>query len=252
MKKILIMLSLCALFFGCTRDWGIPTTQNYPINASFDGLDVSNAFQVTMSDEVTDVVVTVGDLAHERVVVLVKNGKLHIGFKPNTMYNGTAYAIIPTSVLRDLDLSGASSFNGDLTGDDVEIELSGASFYRGNVMAHDLNIDLSGASSCESTVETDKLDVDLSGAAMLTVGGYCQNSMEIDLSGGSRLNASSLNASAIHGNISGGSTADVTCCSSLNVELSGGSTLTYGIISDDCHPVVNCPCSGGSMVRPRN
>ena len=244
-------MSLCALFFGCTKDWGAPTTQNYPINAAYTGLDVSNAFQVTVSDEVTDVVVTVGDLAQERVIVEVKNGKLHIGFKPNTMYNGTAQAIIPASVLRDLDLSGASSFTGDLSGDDVEIDLSGASFYRGNVMAHNLDIDLSGASTCNSNVETDKLDVELSGAASLTIGGYCQNTMGIGLSGGSRLNAANLAAPVIHGNISGGSTADVTCCSSLNVELSGGSTLVYGVISDDCHPVVNCPCSGGSMVRPR-
>ena len=251
MKKTLIMLSLCALFFGCTKDWGIPTTQNYPINAAYTGLDVSNAFQVTVSDEVTDVVVTVGDLAHERVMVEVKNGKLHIGFKPNTMYNGTAQAIIPASVLRDIDLSGASSFTGDLSGDKVDIDLSGASFFRGNVLAHDLDIDLSGASTCESNVEIDKLDVELSGASTLTIGGNCQNSMEINLSGGSRLNAVNLNAPVIHGNMSGGSTADVTCCSSLNVELSGGSTLVYGVFSDECHPIVNCPCSGGSMVRPR-
>ena len=251
MKKTLIMLSLCALFFGCTKNWGTPTTRNYPINAVYTGLNASHAFQVTESNEVTDVVVTVGDLAQERVIVEVKNGKLFIGFKPNTMYNGTAYAIIPTSVLRDLELSGASSFTGDLSGDDVDIDLSGASSYRGNVTADEIDMDLSGASSYTGNATANKLSINLSGASNVTVDGSCQNTMKIGLSGGSQLNASALNASAIHGNMSGGSTANVTCCSSLNVELSGGSTLIYGTISDDCHPVVNCPCSGGSMVRTR-
>lgn len=245
------MLSLCALFCGCTKDWGTPTTQNYPINAPYSGLEVSGAFQVTVSDQVTDVVVTVGDLAHQRVVVEVRNGKLHIGFKSNTMYNGTATAVIPVSVLRDLDLSGASSFTGDLEGDKVDIDLSGASVYKGDVTAHDIDFDLSGASFCEGNVETDKLSFELSGASSATVSGYCQNMMEMDLSGASHINAAHLNVSDIRGSMSGGSYADVTCCSSLNVSLSGGSTLVYGVISEECHPIVNCPCSGGSIVRPR-
>jgi hypothetical protein len=113
MKKTIILLSLCVLFFGCTKDWGSPATKNYPINGSYTGLDVSNAFQVTVSDEVTDVVVTVGELAHDRVIVKVINGELQIGFKPNTRYNGTAKAVIPANAnLSDLDLSGASSFVG--------------------------------------------------------------------------------------------------------------------------------------------
>ena len=222
MKKTLIMLSLCALFCGCTKDWGLPTTRNYPINGPFTGLEVSNAFQVTVSDQVTDVVVTVGDLAHKNV-----------------------------DVLRDLDLSGASSFTGDLTGDDVEIDLSGASFYRGNVLAKDLDVDLSGASTYSGVVEADKINFELSGASKVTVGGDCQNEVKMDLSGASRLAASDLYVPVVRGNMSGASEADVTCCTSLNVELSGGSTLIYGTISDDCHPDVNCPCSGGSIVRPR-
>lgn len=253
MKHTLILFSLCILFFGCTKDWGIPTTRNYPINGLYSGLDVSNAFQVTMSDQVTDVVVTVGDLAHENVVVKVVDGKLHIGFKPGMFnnYNGVATAVIPVSILRDLELSGASSFMGDLTGDEVEIDLSGASTYRGNVTADELDIDLSGASTYTGNAFTNKLDIDLSGASTATIDGSCQTTMEIDISGASRLNAANLNTEAVRGNMSGGSFADVTCCSNLNVELSGGSTLVYGTVSADCHPVVNCPSSGGSTVRPR-
>lgn len=236
MKNIIILLSIGILFFGCTKDWGVPVTRNYPVNAPYTKLDVSNAFEVTVSDQVTDVVVTVGELAQERVVVRVVDGELQIGFKPNTFGfqpNAKAVAVIPANAnLSDLELSGASSFTGDLRGADVDIDLSGASTYRGNVEATELDIDLSGASDA-------------------IIHGVCQTKMEIDLSGASTLKVADLSAMSVYGEMSGASDADVTVCSALNVELSGASELTYGIISDDCKPVVNCPASGGSTVRPR-
>lgn len=234
MKKTLIMISLCALLFGCTKDWGVPTTRNYPINGAFTELDVSNAFQVTVSDQVTDVVVTVDDMAHEKVVVKVVNGKLQIGFKPNTWYNGTkAVAVIPaTDNLRGIELSGASSFTGNLNGHDVDIDLSGASHYQGSV-------------------DADEIDLDLSGASKAVMSGFCLEKMDVDISGASTLNASLLETPSVFGDISGASTADVTICSNLKVNLSGASTLIYGLISPDCNPVIDCPCSGASIVRPR-
>lgn len=236
MKNIFIMLSISILFFGCTKDWGNPATRNYPVNAPYTKLDVSNAFEVTVSDQVTDVVVTVGELAHDRVVVRVVDGELQIGFKPNTFVfqpNAKAVAVIPANAnLSDLELSGASSFTGDLRGDDVDIELSGASTYRG-------------------TVEATELDIDLSGASDAIIHGVCQTKMDIDLSGASTLKAADLSAMSVSGEMSGASDADVTVCSALNVELSGASTLTYGTSSEECHPNVNCPASGGSVVKPR-
>lgn len=233
MKHTLILFSFCVLFIGCTKDWGNPTIKNYPINESFTGLTVSNAFEVTVSDQVTDVVVTVGESAHKRVIVQIINGELHIGFKTGTRYNGMAKAIIPaTANLRNLDLSGASSFLGDLNGHDVNIDLSGASFFKGNV-------------------DADELDINLSGSSDAIITGFCQDKMEINLSGGSSLNASLLETQSVYGEISGASDANVTVCSHLNVNLSGASTLTYGTINDDCNPIVNCNTSGGSTVSRR-
>ena len=233
MKKTIILLSLCALFFGCTRDWGTPVTRNYPINCAFTELDVSNAFQVTVSDEVTDVVITVGELAQDRVYVRVIDGELQIGFRPHTNYNGTAIAIIPaTANLRSVELSGASSFTGNLNAHDVDIDLSGASHFRGNVVA-------------------DEIDLDLSGASKAVMSGFCQEKMDIDLSGASILEAALLETPSVFGSLSGASSADVTICSNLNVSLSGASTLIYGLVSPDCNPYINCPCSGASTVRPR-
>ena len=94
-----------------------------------------------------------------------------------------------------------------------------------------------------------KINLDISGASTAFVNGYCQEKMEIDLSGASTLKAANLNAQSVSGQMSGASDADVTVCSSLNVELSGASTLIYGTVSDECDPIVNCNTSGGSTVR---
>ena len=243
MKNIIILLSLSILFFGCTKDWGTPVTKNYPINGAFTKLDVSNAFEVTVSDQVTDVVVTVGDLAHERVVVKVVNGELRIGFKPNTRYNGKATAVIPATLgLRRLELSGASSFTGDLYGN-------------GDYDSRNAGVKLSGASTFRGRIDAAELDVELSGASEAFIDGFDPTKlekMEIDLSGASTLKAPYLSAESVYGEMSGASDADVTCCFNLNVNLSGASTLTYGTYSDECHPKINCHTSGSSIVRPRH
>lgn len=236
------MLSISILFFGCTKDWGDPATRNYPVNAPYTKLDVSNAFEVTISDQVTDVVVTVGELAQERVVVRVVDGELQIGFKPNTRYNGKATAVIPATMIRDLELSGASSFTGDLQ--------CGNGYYSDNTV----DIELSGASTFRGRIEGQELEIDLSGASEAFIEGFTPTSltkMDIDLSGASTLKAPFLYTESVYGEMSGGSNADVTLCSELNVQLSGASTLTYGTSSEDCHPNVNCPASGGSVVKPR-
>lgn len=243
MKNIVILLSLSILFFGCTKDWGTPATKNYPINGAYTKLDVSNAFEVTVSDQVTDVVVTVGDLAHERVVVKVVNGELRIGFKPNTRYNGKATAVIPATLgLRRLELSGASSFTGDLYGN-------------GDYDSRSAGVKLSGASTFRGRIDAAELDVELSGASEAFIDGFDPTKlekMEIDLSGASTLKAPFLSAESVYGEMSGASNADVTCCFNLNVNLSGASTLTYGTYSDECHPNINCPASGSSIVKPRH
>lgn len=233
MKRTILLIAILGLFASCAKDYGEPTTKHFPISGTYTGLSVSHSFQVTVSDQVSDVVVTVGEKTLDKVKVEVKNGNLCIGFAWWNNYNGVATAVIPAGVaISELDLSGASSFIGDLSGLNVDIDLSGASVYKGNVTASDL-------------------DVDLSGASIATVNGDCHNTMLIDISGASELHASGLNAQSVKGNISGASTANVTCCTRLKVNLSGASTLTYGTTDLGCNPVVDCETTGSSTVSQR-
>lgn len=242
MKKSLIFTALSAICVLCAicasgciivTDYGEPVTKNYEISGPFTGLDISSAFQVTVSDEVTDVVVTVAEQAQDHVIVQVKDGILKIGFKSPVSLKKSATAVIPAyNSLTSLELSGASSFVGDMWGaDKLEVEISGASHYQGAMDAQNMDFEISGASSAKVT-------------------GKCPGLMEIEISGASDLEAPELVAGTITGDISGASSADVTCSELLKVEVSGASTLTYGA-AEGSNPTVNCDTSGASHVKTR-
>ena len=260
MKKHFLIpaaLLFCAAFVGlfasCSKYYGEPTTQNYPINGSYTKLDVSHAFDVTVSDAVTQAIVTVPEDLHSKLKLEVKNGTLYIGFTRSWIVAGSDCTVIlpPNAQLKDLELSGASSFTGNLQGVTSDIELSGASDFYGNVTASDVDFEISGASSYNGIVACDEVDVDLSGSSTLTIQGACSGKMEMGVSGASQVKASGFDTDAVTGSLSGSSDADVTVCSLLKVNVSGASDLTYGTSSSDCHPTVNCQVSGSSSVNAR-
>lgn len=237
MKKILSVLALVALLCGCSQqDWGTLETVNYPIDGEWTALDISNAFNVTTSVTATEpvAVVTIGEKAHQYVQVEVKDGTLYIGIKKwNFVSNEKATVVLPAnSELGKLRVSGASSYHGTLFGDDVSMKLSGASHFDGNMTV-------------------DNADVELSGASHATINGYCMEELDVRISGASQLDGVRFPCTKISGEISGASFADVTCCESLEVEVSGASRVTYGTPGEDCPLKVNCDCTGASTVEKR-
>ena len=238
MKKILTLLAVCAMLLGCSpTDWGELETINYPINGEYTALDVSNAFQVSVSVRETEqvAVVTIGEKAHQYVQVEVKNGTLYIGMKKwNFVSNEKPTVVLPASSLEELRLSGASSFNGTLFGDNPSMKVSGASRFDGTINGN-----------------ADNMEVELSGASYAILNGFCDGELKIDISGASVLDGTSFPCAEINGEISGASHADVVCCESLKVDISGASELTYSTPSDECDLKVDCECSGASSVHSR-
>ena len=256
-KHILIPAVLLAAFAGlfasCSKYYGEPTTMHYSINGSYTKLVVSHAFDVTVSDDVTDAVVTVPEDLHSKLKLKVKDGTLYIGFTSSWIVtNSECTVILPRNVqLKDLELSGASTFHGDLLGGSSDIELSGASEFYGDVTAASVDFEISGASNVNSTVVADNVDADISGASKVTFKGVCTGTMDIDVSGSSNLYASLFNTDAVIGELSGSSDADVTVCSRIAVAVSGSSHLTYGTSSPSCHPTFGCTTTGSSSVSSR-
>lgn len=107
----------------------------------------------------------------------------------------------------NLEVSGASQLDMDVAAGDTKINVSGASKVTGKLLAHDTRITVSGASGC-----------DLSGSASLT---------DIEVSGASHFDSPAFEMQNTNINISGASRAAIYTKGTLNLELTGASTLDY-------------------------
>ena len=271
MRKIIVMLLLlCGLCAACEKDTQI-FTMEYPITGDYTRLEVSGAFDVVVCDTVTDAVVTTSARMQQYVVVKVEDGVLTIKFRPNlAISNKDAKVLLPSNEqLCEVDLSGSSTFVGDLLGGNVELDLSGASDFNGTVRATKVEMDLSGASLFKGTINSEKVVMDLSGASVMNgkidantieleasgastvkAEGSCLDSLELDLSGASDFLSPMMDCRIATGELSGSSEADFNVCESLRVTLTGSSHIVYGIPSG-CAPSVNCSTSGSSTVNTR-
>lgn len=256
MKNIkLAMLTAVAVLClaGCEAYYGEPVTTRQSIDGNYTAVKVSNAFDVTVSDTATAATVTVPERMVDKVKLQVRNGVLEIGFKKTLSFTiGECSVILPKNAnVKDLDISGASSYAGDLQGNRSEVDISGSSSFRGNIAASEIDFEISGASNARCTVTADRIDADVSGASDVTLSGDCTGTMDIEVSGSSDLHAEGLGTNAVSGDVSGSSRADVTVCERIAVNVSGASTVTYGLSSPECHPTYGCTTSGSSNVSPR-
>lgn len=250
-RVCLILPLLCTVCAACDKNSGL-LTANYPVNDAYTDLEVHDAFEVVVCDTVTEAIVTVRENEHKNVIVKVENGTLKIGFESglfNWFHGSTNKVLLPRNAqLCDVELHGASSFRGDLQGEEVELDISGASDFYGNILATEVSIDLSGSSDFEGNVDADNIDFEISGSSRASSSGSCSGQMDMSISGSSKLNAYGLQCRAVTGTVSGSSKAYISCCENLTVSVSGSSDLYYRIPSG-CSPVVNCSTSGSSGIH---
>jgi hypothetical protein len=275
MKKYLFILSALVLFAfsSCQKFAGDPITQDFSIEGSYTALEVHNAFEVTVSDAVDVVTITVGENVMPKVVVEVVDNTLKIRLKPMTnILGGEMKALIPynanlTSVDMsgasefhskyvlegekvEVELSGASDFYGDIDADEVDIDMSGASNFYGDILADEIDMNLSGSSDIEGHVTANELDIELSGGSDATLEGQVET-LKIDLTGSSNIvkkvvgNRYALACNQCEGSMSDSSDAYIHCDDRICVDLSGTSHLHYTGegISSGCSTT-----SGGSSI----
>lgn len=238
MKKYLVVLSALVLlaFSSCQKFAGEPITKNFDISGNYTELEVQNAFDVTVSDAVEVVTVTVGENVMPKVMVEVVGNTLKIRIKDKVnFYGGEMKAVIPYNAhLTSVDLSGASEFRSEygLEGEKVEVDLSGASDFYCDINADEISMHLSGASKIEGGVSATDLDLDLAGASDATLTGQVA-SLKVDLSGASNIkktvvgNCYGLVCDQCEGSLSGASNAYIHCDGTIKVDLSGASDLHF-------------------------
>jgi hypothetical protein len=271
MKKIgFVAIMLCLLFAACDKDTQY-FTMEYPIAGDYTRLEVSSAFDVVVCDTVASAVVTTSARMQQYVVVKVEDGVLTIKLRPNLVISrrGAKVLLPRNEQLCEVDLSGSSTFVGDLMGENVELDISGSSDFEGTVRATQVEMDLSGASSFTGSINSEKVAMDLSGSSEMTgridattieleaIGsstvkaeGSCLDLLDLDLSGSSEFLSPQMDCRKVTGELSGSSDADFNVCESLRVALSGSSHIVYGVPTG-CTPTVNCSTSGSSSVNTR-
>lgn len=252
MKRLISILPLlCLLLAGCEKDYDDYITVGYPVASGYTELDVSDAFEVVMCDTVSKAMVSVRGGEHKNVVLTVEEGTLKVGFRSGLFnwFHGKGRVLLPVnSALCDVELSGASTFRGDLQGDKVELDLSGASGFYGNLQGREVNIDLSGASDFEGGIDADEVELEFSGSSSARCAGSCMGLIEMEIAGSSSVYAYGLECRSADVRVSGSSTVQIACCERITGHLSGSSDLYYKSLPG-CNPVVDCATSGSSEVH---
>lgn len=178
----------------------------------FDRLDISTSFNAVVNrGDDYKVLIRIDENLVERLLVEKTGSTLKIGLKPGTSVEGNVVheAEISMPVLTGIELSGASDaeISGFTSNNSLTIDLSGASSLQGDIQAGDTTMDASGSS-----------DARLSGAA---------GSLQLDASGSSDVDLSEFFVVDANLNVSGASSVTVNLSGRLDVDASGASDVTY-------------------------
>jgi hypothetical protein len=178
--------------------------------SSFDGIDVSGAFDIFLKQGPVEQVTVEAD---ENLMSIIRTdvvgGTLRIDLKKPINHATTMKVYITVKELKDIDVSGAV---------DIKTE--------GRITGNDLSIDASGASDSQMEIAYQKLSLDCSGASKLVFSGMA-NAVTADLSGACDIYAFEMPAESYSLSLSGAGKADIHVTKSLRVEISGAGSVKY-------------------------
>lgn len=211
MTVVLLATLACSIpFVSSIRGSGDIVTVE-PNVSGFDSVDIGHAFEVDIIQSQTfSVVVRVDDNIEEFLIINQRGDTLILDLDDDRMYsNLTLEAQISMPELRSLEASGASDvkFSQFVSLDPFDLEVSGASSADGEIDAGDVDIKLSGASSVELRGSGVDLVLDASGASQADLERFPVNDARLDVSGASDV---SVNVTGV-----------------LDASASGASNVTY-------------------------
>lgn len=253
-KHILLIVTAAMLTSSCVKEklTGVEATKTFDVPGWYDELSVSNNISVSFSDQVELVTVTADEGIISNFEMKLVEGELK-------MYRKQIFDFLPSPIrvllpcnaqLREVNLSGTSSFNGNLEANEIEIAASGSSLFKGNLRANEIDVSLSGESSVTAnSLIASKLDLDFSGASWAQLNGSVEN-LELDFSGASELRTEVVDhvyafaCMNCESALSGASKANLHCDGRIYGSLSGSSEIRYTGNAD----TENCHLSGDSRV----
>ncbi len=223
MKKIYItflILAAVTLSYAQTKI-NDPNAQVRDVKG-FHGIKVSHAIDLYLSQSADEVVAVSASKEEyrDRIKTEVQNGVLRIWYdNPSKWSRGDKKlkAYISFKTLDRLNASGAS---------DIRVT--------GIIKGNELDINMSGASDFDGAIEVNSLTVDLNGASDMTVKGSA-TTLKIDVSGASDFKGYDLETDNCSASASGASDIKITVNKELSAHASGASGVRYrgnGVIRD--------------------
>ena len=260
-----MLLAGCSAIFH-TSGTGQIVEKNYDFK-DFTNVEISNAYQyeITQSDNYSVVVSTPESLV-DHLDIHISGNTLYIGMKfvlfsssnlkiTITMpqlsklsvmgaCDGTATGFDSNSNLEiylsgasrldanfkagitKLDISGDSRITGNLTAKDTQIQLSGVSILNMTLNTGNTNINVTGDSDIRGSLNAGDCRFTLQGVSTCELTGAAGNSL-ISAEGDSNLNSPGLTLQSADVTLDGASNASIYTDGTLNIEISGASTLNY-------------------------
>ena len=179
--------------------------------SGFKRLVISHAFVADVKQSDTyRVEITVDDNLVDHLDVSKRGDTLYVGMDDISIFGDATFrATITMPTLDGLEASGASKVTatGFRSSNAFDLEVSGASSFQGEIDCGDMHIRVSGASSATFDGTGRNADIGVSGASRARLGGFALQNVNIEASGAS--------------------SATVNVAGRLNAEASGASTILY-------------------------
>jgi len=216
-KSILIgLVIIISLITSCDRET-IRATGEVTVNevqfSDYSGLRVSHAFEVFVrfSDTEEKIEIEANNNLHEKIIVRKEGNYLIVKLVNHTNVKGNKIlrVYITTKNISYFDISGASTLllENELNTPMAKIDLSGASTFTGEIYSGELELIASGASEMALFGNTDLIDASISGSSK--IGSYDLMIKHLGI------------------RLSGASEAFLTATEVIDIKASGASTLKY-------------------------
>ncbi len=195
----------------------------------FTEIEASSTFDVVVKQSNSySVVVTTHENLIDHLDVVMANGTLKLRLKPGSYTHTDLKAVVTMPELHRFALSGAS--RGDITGfrssADFDLDVSGASQLTVDMEAGKTNVDVSGASRVTGQLKSQDTQFEVTGASRCELNGSAADT-NIKVSGASQTLLANFPIQNADLNVSGASRATVATDSTLNVNVSGASSVEY-------------------------
>jgi hypothetical protein len=238
MKRLVVLVAALALMVGLTltgcgrlgfmSGTGAIVNKTYD-NQDFKGVEASANFTVEISQaNYYSVVVS----THENIIgylnVVQSGDVLKLGLQSGSYTNTDLKAVITMPQLDDLNLSGASraDVNGFQSGNDFNLTASGASQAAIDIKTGITQLEISGASRVTGQLQARSFALNLSGASRCELTGSAGAS-NLEVTGASHAVLPEFPAGTVDVRVSGASGAIINTTGTLNLDVSGASSLDY-------------------------